>query len=386
MAPSTFTYAVESGRKKLLMFVVSGGNSVPVIDLTPEARVLAFTTNPVSGRKLFQRLLERTWRGLAIGLLLPLAILLGQALLSDPVHRPGFLTWQWTFHLGLINSVFLVAGPFLWNSLITAASEIDGATNSVGRNKLADWINGKYKGCRSLTWQVIWAVGGGLVGIGVLLTIHILSDQSFEIGPSEYFSMFETAALATNGFWILWWVPGLIPELDQIKLELMWHDPARTPVIVFLNRALWKGGFAISVGIAFLSVAVSGLPANVLAESNAGYQWSLVVYVQYVAFAVLTAVFVRLSFWGQWRIFSLVRRYINKMRLRIDTPMDGFSTTFSNESSSDAKKVAYLSQMDRHFDSLQAVDLKLGWAVTWGSSILAAGISVVVAVYQATPN
>jgi hypothetical protein len=383
--PESLGEAVARGRRELVVLRLGGADRATDQGLRLSERADSFQRHLANGVTLTRVGVARATRGVAIGLLLPLAVLSLQVATGQSADRPGWVTWQWTIGLGLINSVFLVAGPPLWNAYLTAALEIDCATDRVARQRLVKWITSKYHRARSPGVQMIFMVVGGCLGMCVLYGIHRLSDGGFHVGYAEYFAMFETAAIATNGFWILWWVPDLVPRLQEAHLRLLWHDPARSPVIISLNRALWKTGFAIAVGIVTLAIAVSGLPATVLRNADVGYEWSVVVIVQYVAFGIVAGIFLRVGAWGQWCIFRLVRAHIDQARREVDRSLIAHRATFSRFGPRSAR-VAYLSQLDRHLDSLHSVDLKLGWAVTWGSSIVGTAASVIVALYQATPR
>ena len=366
----TFSENVASGRQRLLLFRLNG-------------YAFRWPSEPQPTRAQWRRAVSGPLRGLALAAVLPWAVMLLSHLTGLSGQWPGLMTWQWLAGLSLVNCVFLVGGPFLWDSLCLAADRIEEAVrNSEDLDQLNRWIVAQYWNMRT---QIITTVGGGVVGVLLLLWIWFASDRTFTIGLGEYFMMFETAALASNGLWILWWIVGLIGQVGHAtSLRLWWHDPARTPVIMALNRALWKTGFAIMIGMVALAIAVGGLPAKGFTNGPVGQQWWLVVLVVYAAFVIVGTIFVRDAIWGQWGIFRIVRKRINEERARIDARFLA-SRPYANRRAGGAQAALDQLQLNQHFDSLRSVDLKLGWALTWSTSIAGAVISSVAAVVLATP-
>lgn len=283
-----------------------------------------------------------------------------------------------------MTPVPLQEGPILWNALITAGLAIDEVEMSVDDNEtVLRWVRGRYVRLRTQGFLV--ALGAG-VGIGLLWYINFASGYAFTLGVGEYLTMAWTAGLSVNGLWILWWVADLIPTLGrQSSLQLDWHNPARTPVVVFLNRALWKVGGAISLGMVFLAIAVQGQPSPFSFAEGIPNEWAAAVIVEFIAFLIVGAVFVRDSIWAQWQIFRLVRSQIDKRRKPIDARLRDLVDIYP-EPGRHAGKVLYYAEIDRHFDSLRSVDLKLGWALAWATSIFGATVSVLASAVSLTPG
>lgn len=382
----SFGATVEASRRDLLLFRLSGRGWFHLEAVPASSRRTPSRIEPsidFRGR----RDLWSPLRGLLIGLVLPLAVLAVTYALGTGNGWPGWITWQWAIGLGLVNCVFLVGGPFLWDALSLAGYRIDealpGPENDVDTRRLNRWIRGQV--WRMRTPLIVFVLGGG-VGSGLLYALFVASGHAFSIGFGEYFAMFETAGLATNGLWILWWIVGLIAQVDRAKsIKLWWHDPARTPAIAMLNRALWKTGFAIMVGMVCLAIAVAGLPARAFALGDQGYQWGPVVWVQYLAFAIVGTIFVRDAIYGQWGIIQIVRRHIDIERRTVD---ERFLASRRHIFGGTRRARATVNQLklNEHFDNLRAVDLNLTWALTWATSVVGAVISSVVAVILATPS
>lgn len=382
-----FGAEVEASRTDLLLFRLSGRGWFHLETVTPTSRRSTATTPSPSIDFRGRRDVLSILRGLLIGLALPLAVLTIACALAGDAGWPGWVTWQWAIALGLVNCVFLVGGPFLWDALSLAGYRIDDALQGPGKRtdtqRLTLWL-------RRQVWpmqtQLILFVAGGAVGVGLLYGLLVASGYAFSVGFGEYFVMFETAALATNGLWILWWIVGLIPQVGKARaITLWWHDPARTPAIAMLNRALWKTGFAIMVGMVFLAIAVAGLPARAFAIGDQSYQWGPVVWVQYLAFAIVGAIFVRDAIFGQWAIIEIVRRHIEIERRTVD---ERFLASRRHIIGGTRRARASVNQLklNEHFDNLRAVDLNLSWALTWATSVVGAVVSSVVAVVLATPS
>jgi hypothetical protein len=382
----SFGATVEASRRDLLLFRLSGPGWFHLETMPAISRRTPRRTEPsidFRGR----RDLWSPIRGVIIGLLLPLLVLAVTYALGSGNGWPGWITWQWAIGLGLVNCVFLVGGPFLWDALSLAGYRIDealpGVENDIDALRLIRWIHQRVWSMRT---QLILFVLGGVVGTVLLYLLFEASGRSFSVGFGEYFAMFETAALATNGLWILWWIVGLIPQVDRSKsIKLWWHDPARTPAIAMLNRALWKTGFAIMVGMVCLAIAVAGLPARAFAVGDGGYHWGPVVWVQYAAFAIVGAIFVRDAIYGQWGIIQIVRRHIDIERRTVD---ERFLASRRHIFGGTRRARATVNQLklNEHFDNLRAVDLNLTWALTWATSVAGAVLSSVFAVILATPS
>lgn len=372
--------AIVEGRQRLLLFVIAGGRQVPWQRLTPASRFAFTHSGHVSVRALLTSAVARGWRGFLIAFV-PLIVLAATALLWG---SPGWMTWLWCSALCAINAVFLVGGPILWNGLITAGIAIDQLELAPGDNRaVADWLRTSY-GRRG--WQGFWMLVGSAIGVALLWCINLASEFAFTLGIGEYLTMAVTAGLAVNGLWILWWIAGLIPTLgEQPTLRLDWHNPARTPAIVFLNRALWKASTAISIGMILLASAVQGQPSPFTLAGGIPPQWYAAVIVQFIAFLIVGAVFVRDGFWAQWKVFRLVRVHIDNGRKPIDEKLVALTAAFSAHGRR-SPKVLYYAELDRHFDSLRAVDLKLGWALTWATSIVGALVSVLASAIKLTPG
>jgi hypothetical protein len=329
-------------------------------------------------------LAARAVRGFLIGFVLPLVVVAISYLPGGLDSMPGAVTLQWLVGLGLVNCVFLVGGPILWDALCVAGDEVDDAVTSAADIAVLNaWIHRQY---RTMRWQVLTTLGGGVFGVLLLLALYFASDRAFTIGYGECFAMFETAALASNGLWILWWIVDLIGVVGASRsLVLWWHDPARSYVIVALNRALWKTGFAIMLGMVALAIAVGGLPATAFTTGAIRDSWWLVVLVQYIAFAIVGTIFFRDAVWGQWQIFRIVRRYIDTTRAEVDASFLASSPLRFGRGRRAHATVRQL-KLHQHFNSLKSVDINLGWALTWSTSIAGAVVSSVVAVWMATPS
>lgn len=374
---------IAEGRKRLLLFRIAGGRLVPPVELTPAARLALDAAAPdgIGGRIISG--LQRSGRGSLIAIL-PLGILAISSAFGDPGTAAGWITWIWCAALCAINFIYLVGGPILWNALITAGLAIDEVEMSADDNEtVLRWVRGRYVRLRTQAFLV--ALGAG-VGIGLLWYINFASGSAFTLGVGEYLTMAWTAGLSVNGLWILWWVADLIPTLGRrSSLQLDWHNPARTPAVVFLNRALWKVGGAISLGMVFLAIAVQGQPSPFSFAEGIPNEWAAAVIVEYIAFLIVGTVFVRDSIWAQWQIFRLVRSQIDKRRKPIDARLRDLVDIYP-EPGRRAGKVLYYAEIDRHFDSLRSVDLKLGWALAWATSIFGAAVSVLASAVSLTPG
>lgn len=365
-----------------MLFRMGSDAAVPVQRLTPAAR-MAFPTRPQV--HLTERLgtaMKRSWRGVTIAVL-PLLVLAVSTLVGIPGSGPGWITWLWCAALCAINVVFLVGGPTLWNALITAAVAIDDLElSSADTDEVAGWVRKHYVHPAK---QVFWMLVGAAFAAGLLWLIYLGSESMFTLGPGEYVAMMLTAALAVNGLWILWWIADLIPTLGRLRsLRLDWHNPARTPAIVFLNRALWKAGGAISVGMLLLAIAVQGQPSP-FSWADAPDAWFVAIVVEFVAFLIVGAVFVRDGIWAQWQVFRLVRLHIDRARRPVDETLLSLAAVYPKPGRRD-DTVLYYAQLDRHFDSLHTVDLKLGWALAWATSIFGAAVSVLASTISITPS
>jgi hypothetical protein len=382
-SPSQLGSTIADGRIRLLLFRIAGGRFVPPAELTPAARLAFGAATPESMGSRISGGLQRCGRGFVIAIV-PLGVLALASAFGDPDAAPGWITWIWCAALCAINLIYLVGGPILWNALITAGLAIDEVEMSVvDDDKVAGWVRGHYVKLRTQGFLV--ALGAG-VGMVLLWYINLASGYAFTLGAGEYLTMAWTAGLSVNGLWILWWVADLIPTLGrQSTFQLDWHNPARTPAVVFLNRALWKAGGAISLGMVFLAIAVQGQPSPFSLADDIPNEWVAAVIVEYIAFLIVATVFVRDSIWAQSQIFRLVRSHIDRRRQPIDARLRGLVDIYA-EPGGRAGKVLYYAEIDRHFDSLRAVDLKLGWALAWGTSIFGAGVSVLASAISITPG
>ncbi len=313
-----------------------------------------------------------------------MVVLAASTALGDPSDAPGWITWVWCTALCGINLIFLIIGPRLWNALITAAIAIDdlGMSDDDSRHAAA-WIRRHYI---SRVLQAGLMLVGALTGAALLRFIDSAGGDTFTLGPGEYATMFITAGLATNALWILWWIAGLIPVLRRRRsLRLDWNNPARTPAVVFLNRALWKVGAAISLGMVLLAVAVVGQPSPFTSWASTPAPWIAAVAVEFAAFAIVAAIFVRDAIWAQWQVFSLVRDHIDRSWQPVQNQLRHLALIYPKPRRYDAT-VLYYAELDRHFDALRVVDLKLGWALTWATSIFGAGVSLIATALTVTPN
>jgi hypothetical protein len=328
--------------------------------------------------------LGRSTPGIAI-LVLPLIVLAVATEAGDAERAPGWITWVWASALCAINAVFLLIGPRLWNALITAAFAIDEVViDKEERSAVAEWLRSHY-------WprwvQTFGMIVGGLVGVGLLRWIDTASGFAFTIGPGEYTVMFVTAALATIGLWILWWIAGLIPVLGQQRsLRLYWNHPARTPAIAFLNRALWKVGAAISLGMLLLALAVQGQPSPFTSWETVPSAWVVAVVAECIAFGIVAVIFVRDGVWAQRQVFALVRQRIDRDWEPVQQRLTVLKRVYPRPSRRAAEAVLYYAELDRHFDGLRTVDLKLGWALAWATSILGAAASIAAAALSISPR
>lgn len=375
--------ALLEGRGRLLLFVLAGGQQVSPTWLTPAQR-LAFGA---AGRRgtwsALGNAARRGAQGAAIALV-PLVVLAVSGAVADPSEAPGGITWLWCSALCAINVIFLVVGPTLWNALITAGIAIDQLDLSADdRAAVANWVRRRYGRVR--TQLAFVAVGMG-TGIGLLRFIDVASGSAFTLGAGEYVTMAWTAGLAVNGLWILWWIAGLVPMLGHRKsLRLDWHNPARTPAVMFLNRALWKAGGAISAGMMLLAVAVQGQPSPFSFADGIPGPWVAAFIAEYLAFFIVACVFVRDGIWAQWKVFRLVRVHIDHGRKPIDENLISLASRYAHHGRR-SEKVLYYTELDRHFDSLRTVDLKLGWALAWATSVAGAAISVLAQALSVTPS
>ena len=379
-AGSSVESAIVEGRKRLLLFVAAGGSAVPTSRLTPTIRLALGSSGPRDGRSVW---LKRLWRGAVIAIV-PIALLVLTAAVGDREEGPGWITWVWCGALCGINAIYLVGGPILWNALITAGIAIDRAGMSAeDSTDVSKWIRGHYG---TLRVQALCVALGAAAGMALLWFIDWASNDAFTLGIGEYSAMAWTAGLSVNGLWILWWIAGLIPVLGrQETLHLDWHNPARTPAVVFLNRALWKTGGAISLGMVLLAIAVQGQPSPFSSWSATPTPWVAAVIAEYVAFVIVACVFVRDGIWAQWQVFRLVRHQIDRWRQPIDRELAALFAVYPSPGR-DNDKVLYYAELDRHFDGLRTVDLKLGWALAWATSIFGAAASVIASTVSITPN
>jgi hypothetical protein len=376
------TRAVVEGRSRLLLFVISGARTVPVSRLSPAAR-LEFTAEAERGGHLLVDIAARTWLGILISLL-PLMVLAASVPFTDPDEAPGWITWLWCSALSGINLIFLVIGPLLWNALITAAIAIDdlelAATDA---RDVAEWLRRHYL---PLPVQAGLVIGGACVGAGLLWFINYASGSIFTLGPGEYAAMAVTAALATNGLWILWWIAAFIPTLGrQGSLRLDWNNPAGTPAVLFLNRALWKVAAAISLGMVLLALAVQGQPSPFSTWGATPAPWIAAVVVEYLAFLIVAGIFIRDGVWAQWQIFRVVRVHINVGWKPVRDQLRNLASIYPSPDGRESD-VIYFTDLDRHFDGLRSVDLKLGWALAWATSIFGAAVSLIASALTLTPS
>lgn len=376
------TSAVVEGRWRLALFFVGGRRTVPVARLSPSAR-LGFGGDPGAASHPLSEVVARTWLSILVSVA-PLIVLWMSLAFTDTTTTPGWITWLWCSALCGINLIFLVIGPLLWNALVTAAIAIDdlGMTEP-DAHYIAQWIRGHY---RPLSVQAGWMILGSSVGVGLLWFINYASGYAFTLGPGEYAAMFVTAGLATNGLWILWWIAALIPALGrQRSLRLDWSNPAGTPAVLFLNRALWKVAAAISLGMVLLALAVQGQPSPFTTWGSTPAPWIAAVVVEYVAFLIVAGIFVRDGVWAQWQLFRLVRLHINDGWRPIQDELRSLRGIYPNPGTREGD-VIYYTELDRHFDSLRTVDLKLGWALAWATSIFGAAVSLVASAITLTPS
>ncbi|TAJ49481.1 MAG: hypothetical protein EPO52_04215 [Herbiconiux sp.] len=375
--------AVVEGRHRLVLFWLAGGQHVNPRDLTPSRRLAFGGDQPTNVGKAIDSAFRRGAQGAAIALF-PLLVLAVSSALGDARDAPGWITWVWCSALCAINLVFLIGGPVLWNALITAGIAIDQlAMSREDNHAVAAWVRGHY--ASRVVQGILMLLGAG-VGMGLLVFIDGASESAFTLGPGEFVTMAWTAGLAVNGLWILWWIAGLIPVLGRREsLRLDWHNPARTPAVVFLNRALWKAGGAISLGMVLLAVAVQGQPSPFTFAGGIPPAWVAAVIVEYLAFVIVACVFVRGGFWAQWKVFRLVRVHIDRGRAPVDAQLISLTDEYPKHNRRSAK-VQYYAELDRHFDSLRTVDLKLGWALAWATSIFGAAASVLSSAISITPN
>ncbi|MDO9395254.1 MAG: hypothetical protein Q7T71_01770 [Herbiconiux sp.] len=381
--PFSITTAIVEGRRALLLFRLGGGRVVPVRRLTPEERLAVVVKTPTTVVGLVTGAAARTWQGALIAVI-PLIVLAAASGVAPSLWAPGWITWLWCAALCCINLIYLVGGPLLWNGLLTAGIAIDRADMTDDDVRwVARWVRGHY---HSLSLQAIAMLAGAAVGVGLLAFIDYASGYRFTLGPGEFTTMAFTAGLSVNGLWILWWIAELIPTLGgRPSLRLDWHNPARTPAIVYLNRALWKAGGAISLGMVFLALAVLGQPSPFTSWGGAPGQWAAAIIVECIAFLIVACVFVRDGIWAQWQVFRLVRAEIERGRLPIDRNLWVLREQYLTRGDKDAD-VLYYAQLDRHFDSLRAVDLDLGWALAWGTSIFGAAVSLLATAFTITPG
>lgn len=373
------TAAVLEGRTALLLFRIGGTSAVPLSRLTPEAR-LAYREH---SRETTVRTAAGSSRAAVIAVS-PLLVLAISTALGVPGVGPGWITWLWCSALCAINALFLIGGPVLWNALLTAAVAIDRlGLSSSDADAIADWIRAHYV---RMSLQIAGVVAGAGTGMALLLWVNDASRGQFSLGPGEFLTMALTAALAANGLWILWWIAALVPVLgSRPSLRLDWHNPARTPAIVFLNRALWKVGGAISLGMVLLAIAVQGQPSPFMSWVSTPQSWIAAVIVEFVAFLIVGAVFVRDAIWAQWHVLRLVRRQIDRWRAPVDSRLRRLAATYPDPGLRGGK-VLYYAELDRHFDSLRSVDLNLGWALAWATSIFGAAASVLATAISITPG
>lgn len=373
------TAAVLDGRNALLLFRIGGTHAIPLGRLTPEAR-LAYR-DPSRTRTAAAVVRNSRAAVIAVSPLLVLAI---STVLGVPGVGPGWITWLWCAALCAINALFLIGGPVLWNALVTAAVAIDRlGLSSSDADVIADWIRAHYA---RMSLQIAGVVAGAGTGMALLWWVNVASRGQFSLGPGEFVTMALTAALAANGLWILWWIAALVPVLgSRPSLRLDWHNPARTPAIVFLNRALWKVGGAISLGMVLLAIAVQGQPSPFMSWISTPQSWIAAVIVEFVAFLIVGAVFVRDAIWAQWQVLRLVRRQIDRWRAPVDSRLRRLAATYPDPGLRGGK-VLYYAELDRHFDSLRSVDLNLGWALAWATSIFGAAASVLATAISITPG
>lgn len=371
------------GRRSLVLFALAELRSVPLREITPHGR-LPFASTQVGWLKLTMRAVGRATPGIAI-VVLPLIVLAVATEVGDAERAPGWITWVWASALCAINAVFLLIGPRLWNALITAAVAIDEVViDEQERVTIATWLRRHY---RHRWAQTLVMLAGGLVGAGLLWWIDAESGFALTIGPGEYVVMFVTASLATNGLWILWWVAGLIPVLGrQRSLRLYWNHPARTPAIAFLNRALWKAGAAISLGMVLLAFAVQGQPSPFTSWETIPSAWVVAVVAECIAFGIVAVIFVRDGVWAQRQVFALVRLHIDRAWEPVQQRLNVLERVYPRPRRRAAAAVLYYAELDRHFDGLRTVDLKLGWALAWATSIFGAAASIIAAALTISPG
>jgi hypothetical protein len=374
--------AVLEGRSRLLLFAIGARRSVPVQRLSPSAR-LGFTGDPPRGWRRIREAAARTWLAFLISLG-PLAVLGLSTVFTDAAADPGGITWLWCSALSGINLIFLVVGPLLWNALITAAMAIDDVRmTEQDTQTVVAWIRRRYW---PMPLQIAAMVVGASLGAALLWFINDASGGAFTLGPGEYTAMFVTAGLATNGLWILWWIAALIPTLGrQRSLRLDWSNPAGTPAVLFLNRALWKVAAAISLGMVLLALAVQGQPSPFSTWGGTPAPWVAAVVVEYFAFLIVASIFVRDGVWAQWQLFRIVRLHIHNGRRPVQEKLQSFAGIYADPGSR-GHDVIYYTELDRHFDGLRAVDLKLGWALAWATSIFGAAVSLIASVITLTPS
>lgn len=209
-------------------------------------------------------------------------------------------TWQavaWLAALAFLDALAMLSAWYAFGLWVKAAPSLeDLISGCAGIEGTLRWYVKASSRSRQYFVSAIFAAGAGIFLSAVQPALKI----KLEIGPISYISVAWTAAIGANmGYWIIV-NPEFIRRLLRLKqLNLIWHSPASTLVIVKLSR-----------GFAFTAIAMLGaaLTTELLAFRISHYNKSAALYGMTIFVPVLAGLFTLVvGLMPHWWLYAVVR-------------------------------------------------------------------------------
>lgn len=163
------------------------------------------------------------------------------------------------------DMVMLCAAWTAWAMFISAGGDVDALIGfSPERGEIANWANSRLRVSRQLPILVL----AGLVAVWLTYSAHRFAEVRLISYLGEvWFTLIGTSVV----YWLIMMAAFIHKLSTCTKLELYWHDPARTPAVVrfcyayvFVGAALLAGivtceAFALFVPVKNGSIILNGL-------------------------------------------------------------------------------------------------------------------------------